>query len=78
MVLHWLNVGSPLQCPECKSVNFPGTEQSLVVNRAGNMTSMSGTVMQEEVCSPTPLSGHYATHTTVKATCLPCLADKSP
>ncbi|KAJ1486132.1 hypothetical protein T484DRAFT_1790788 [Baffinella frigidus] len=37
-----------LQCPECKSVNFPGTEQSLVVNRDGKMTSMSGSVMQEE------------------------------
>ena len=27
-----------LQCPECRSVNFPGTEQNLVVNRGGKMT----------------------------------------
>uniref|UniRef100_A0A7S4P489 HECT-type E3 ubiquitin transferase n=1 Tax=Guillardia theta TaxID=55529 RepID=A0A7S4P489_GUITH len=36
-----------LQCPECRSVNFPGTEQNLVVNRGGKMTSQSGRVMHE-------------------------------
>ena len=30
-----------LQCPECKSVNFPGTEQCLIINRGGQMTSQS-------------------------------------
>ena len=30
-----------LQCPECKSVNFPGTEGSLIINRNGQMTSQS-------------------------------------
>ena len=37
-----------LQCPECKSVNFPGTEQCLIINRGGQMTSQSGRVMREE------------------------------
>jgi len=37
-----------LQCPECKSVNFPGTEQCLVINRGGQMTSQSGRVMREQ------------------------------
>jgi len=37
-----------LQCPECRSVNFPGTEQSLVVNRGGKMTSLLGSEMHEE------------------------------
>mmetsp|Transcript_36383 Transcript_36383/g.82056 ORF Transcript_36383/g.82056 Transcript_36383/m.82056 type:complete len:1588 (-) Transcript_36383:29-4792(-) len=36
-----------LQCPECRSVNFPGTEQNLIVNRGGKMTSQSGRVMHE-------------------------------
>ena len=30
-----------LQCPICKSVNFPGTEQCLIINRCGQMTSQS-------------------------------------
>jgi len=37
-----------LQCPECKSVNFPGTEQCLIINRGGQMTSQSGRVMREQ------------------------------
>jgi hypothetical protein len=38
-----------LQCPECMSVNFPGTEKSLVINQGGKMTSVTGKLMLEEV-----------------------------
>ena len=69
-----------LQCPECRSVNFPGTEQCLVINRGGRMTSQSGRVMQEQdyravtrhasgACTNVPL-----TQVAVRLTVEECLA----
>lgn len=36
-----------LQCPQCKSVNFPGTEHTLTINRNGKMFSASGRRLHE-------------------------------